>query len=944
MFKVCQLKFWSVFLFVSIPFVSLFSQNKVPDVSFQERLYHYLTLKTEHVVEDLMAKEIEAAQLVDLINTELNRRQKVVLSAIAVVEGAKDSLIAEYDEELDLLIKLYNNLEHLERVAEYGDQLQAYDEVHNVKSIVVSSLEDRELYKKGVYSTKRVGQTIDVYTAELDTMLGIYDTLEHLRKRAIALQNEEALSRISNQKQKLLKVLSQWGGLGPLSEEDYIRYKLEAERIHKVVENIDKIAKDRTESNRQKIHRLKKNLVDSLDQTVYDLMVVENRDVDVYHSTAEFIETWKKERLVDVETHLTKYKTMRAEIIRQSGRDDVQRLLTEQIKNALLNYANDLYRVSEFQFRDIIKTYEPHFGRLTPIHYYLAEALYHQKAYERAKQKFENIVNRSKTSTFHVDALVRLLQYADRNEGTVRFFALYEQIVKLDSLASGELISYAHYKAANKYFSNAKFHHAGRVLEKIPESSRFHLPALLLKGVSYLNLDDYDAAIPVFQTLSRNRSYPWTDLDVAYIRNTALLRLGMIYYQRNDFNRAQQYFDRVSQGFRSFDNALIGKAWSALRLGEHEASIDQSYNLLRNHLASNYSYEALVLSAHCKQVLGQPESALQNYRYVIRARKMMNTAKDYHKEQNRLIDRKKQLSRLEAEALEKRQDILYYKVEEMQEKLSRLLFRIHQKGDSGSRLIRDYQDERVDIIHHLDDIDQVIHWAEQAGKPEIVEKAVEQRQRLLRVLQTFQADRDVVNTTYLVDFPLAAMEANLIWQRDNFVDLYRNLNLEKRRLENSINDLQNINSGELSFSDKLDMEILNGDLQHLQNRLSRFRHWLSQELPDAPQSRLEYWSDYAGFELSKIVYQLRQKKVDQIGDYAARIQEIRDLLKARKTDLETRLQDFNQEIRALQERWLSRKIELEQLEKQTYFEKYYFDTSERESENWEYRLEQLIED
>ncbi len=919
-------------------------QDDASGISFQDRLFHYLSLQTDHVVEDLMSKEMQVVQMVDLINREFKSRENVVQEAIAVVEGPKDSLISDYTQELELLLQLYDNLQHLERVAEYGDQIEAYDEVHNIKSILVSSLENREIYDKGIYTAERVGETIDDYTAELDTMLGIYDTLEFLRKRAVTQKNEEALSLVNEQKQKLYNVLSRWGRLGPLSEEDYIRYQLETERIHDVVKTLDTIARERSQTNQHRISQMKKNLVDSLDRAVYDLFVVGDLQKDVSHTTSEFIKVWKNERIIDVETHLTKYKAIRYEIIKRSDQKELQRLLTTQTKDALLNYANGLYRVSEFQFQDIIDTYEPYFGRLTAIHYYLGEALYHQQAFERAKFKFMDVASEPKPTPFHVDALVRLLQHADKYEGSAAFFSLYERIVELDSLASGELLSYSHYKAANKYFANTQYHDANRILDQISKSSRFHLPAMLLKGVSYLNLDDYNSAIPVFQSLAGRESYPWTNLNVAYIRNSALLRLGMVYYQRNDFMNARHYFEQVSQGFKGFDNALIGKAWSSLRVGDYQGSIDQSYQLLRNHLASNYSYEALVLSAHCKQLLGQPESALKNYRYVIRARKMMKVAKDYHGERNRLLNQKKQLGLIEEESLETRQEILYYRIEEMQERLSRLLFRIHQKGDSGSRLIQDYQDERVDIIHHLDDLDRVIQWAEERERPEVLAKALEQRQRLLRVLQTFQGDRDVVNTTYLIDFPLAAMEANLIWQRDNFVDLYRNLDLEKRRLENSINNLSNINTAELSFSDKLDLEILNGDLNHLQTRLSKFREWLTEEVPGEPRSRLDYWSDYAGYELSKIVYNLRQDKVDQIGDYALRLQMIRDVLQARKDELESRLQEFNEEIQTLQKRWLSRKIKLEQLEKQTYFNKYYFDTSERESENWEYRLQQLIED
>jgi TolA-binding protein len=496
-----------LFCFPCHSFSATSLRDDASGISFQDRLFHYLSLQTDHVVEDLMSKEMQVVQMVDLINREFKGRENVVQEAITVVEGPKDSLISDYTQELELLLQLYDNLQHLERIAEYGDQIEAYDEVHNIKSILVSSLENRDIYDKGIYTAERVGETIDDYTAELDTMLGIYDTLEFLRKRAVTQKNEEALSLVNEQKQKLYKVLSRWGRLGPLSEEDYIRYQLETERIHDVVKTLDTIARERSQTNRDRISQMKKNLVDSLDRAVYDLFVVGDLQKDVSHTTSDFIKVWKNERIIDVETHLTKYKAIRHEIIKRSDHKDIQRLLTTQTKDALLNYANGLYRVSEFQFQDIIDTYEPYFGRLTAIHYYLGEALYHQQAFERAKFKFMDVVSEPKPTPFHVDALVRLLQHADKYEGSAAFFSFYERIVELDSLASGELLSYSHYKAANKYFANTQYHDANRILDQISKSSRFHLPAMLLKGVIYLNLDDYNSAIPVFQALAGKESY-----------------------------------------------------------------------------------------------------------------------------------------------------------------------------------------------------------------------------------------------------------------------------------------------------------------------------------------------------------------------------------------------------------------------------------------------------
>ncbi len=935
----------SIFIWFLLIFPSpALSQNSAL-INFDQRLEHYLDQQTREVVNGLVARELQLTQLVDLVHNELTRRGEGALDAFQKVYGVQDELVNQYDQELTSLLELYDTLEHLQHVAEYGGDLRALENVGEVKDRVASVLEDRELYKHGTYTSERVGGMIDEYTSELDTLLGIYDTLENLEKRSRATNDERALIQIRIQKQQLLKTLSQWQGVGPLSEEDMIRYRLEMQNVHTVALEIDSLSGPAEDESSQKLVRMKRQLLDKVDRTVYDLLADAGYSSSERPSISEFVQTWKSERIVDITTRLAEYQVLRNELLRTGSDTDRKRMMRAQLANAFLNYSNDFYLAAEYQFQDILDTYSTTSLQKSGLVFYIAEARYHRNAFDAAKPLYEKVATLSAATSYQAEARVRLMQYALDFEGSNVFFNHYQKVVTKDSLAPSRLINYAHYLAGNKYFDNGQFHRAKEILVLIPSDSEFYIPTQLLLAITHTHLKEYDQAIPIFERLADRNSYPWTGLNTAYIRNTALIRLGMLYYQQGDFVMAQQAFNRVSKGYEGYDQALIGQAWSALQQGDYRETIDNSHSLVKNYLASNFTYEALALSAHCKRLLDQSEEALESYRYVVRSRNYLDLQKEFNSERQRVLDQVHDLDRMERQALDKRQKDVYQEINTVREELNDFMVKIEEKSDTASRLIQDYYDERVDIFRHLEKLDEIIAWAQKEERPAVVKQAERQRARLFKVLQTFRADKTITETAYLVDFPLVAKEGSQMYQRENLSMLYQDLDLERKRIENQLDWVSSTKQrlDEDSVRTAMDLEIIQNDLENLQDRVSQFRKWMRNTVPDSPQSNIDQWSDLSGFGIIDIIHDTREAKLDQINSFTERIETIENIFRARQEKIEARLEQFEREVQGLQERWLSKKIELEQEEKQTYFENYYFDTREREEEDWESRLQQLID-
>jgi len=475
----------------------------------------------------------------------------------------------------------------------------------------------------------------------------------------------------------------------------------------------------------------------------------------------------------------------------------------------------------------------------------------------------------------------------------------------------------------------------------IPTASPYSMPAQLLLAIIYLNENDFVKALPILHSLADETNYPWTDLQTAYLRNAALLKLGMIHYQRGEFKLAISFFDRISQGFENHDQALIGQAWAALRMGDYHGSLARSDRLLKTYLASQFTYEALTLAGHCRRLLAQPKSALDAYRHVVLSRNEKEAKKEYDQERDRVMDQHRELNRLEKEALEKKQAALYAEIDRIKGQITSYVDQTSEKTDSGTQLLRDYYDERVEIFNRMDDLQTVIEVAEREERPDLADKARKQLSRLITVLETYRSDEQVTNPAFLIEYPLAAKEAGQEHQRARLDGVYRELELEKRRIEGNIarlSEYQRLGRSAGDQSDRTDLEILQTDLAHLRDRMSALRKTVIEARPQLVSSNAEVWNDFSGFGLTDIIYQERGNRLNQIDDYANQLKGIEMVLADRRGEIEGRLQRFEDEIRRLQDSLLSRKIQLEQMERRTYFDKMYFDDKEQEEEGWEEQL------
>ena len=924
------------------------SEQDKTTIDFQEKLRFYLDQQTQHVVKDLLAREIQLLQLVQDVHEEISLRGKESVLAdhagFETLYARGDLLKSEYAKELDRLLEISSDLNRLQRVAEYGGDFENYQDLLSSKQQIHKAFDDRAIYHVAGYSPERAGAMIDEYAVEMDTLIGMFETLDWLKVQAAAYNDERALGEIQKQQTNLFKVLSKWRDLGPLSDDDFAALRFQIQQVDNIVQEIAASRKNRSQGLSEELSQVKKDLLRNLDKSIVDFLSQSGYNISQDEALSNIIKAWESERYADVKVKFAEYQIINTKLVTSAQDDQRERMLSREVSTAMLNYADGRFMAAEYQLQEILDTYGKYYGPLTPLQYYIAECRYNRMAFDAAKERYQVVLADSSFSPYRAETLVRMMQLENQFGSSQNVFRYYGQLLHRDSLATSDLVAYAHYLVANKYFDRSQFTNARDVLLQVPAGSRFSLPAQLLLGVVYTNLNDYDKAIVIFEELSQNKNYPWTGINTAYIRNTALTRLGMIYYQRGEYARAEELFSQVSKGYQNYDATIIGQAWSNLQTGHLDAALERSHTLLKNYLASDFTYEALVLSAHCKRLLNQPETAMNSYRYVVRARGIQDQRKKYDSEREQVLDQVKQLNRLEQDALEGRQEDLYQEIDNIKIELNEYLLRIKEKSDTGTELIQDYYDERTTIVERMFELDAIEDWANLNGMAGVANRAVQQRARLVKVLETYRADADVTNTAFLMDYPLAAKESGMVYQREQMASTYRDLDVEKDRIEQSLGEIGEMKQQEVDDESALlrsDLELLEFDLSSLRDRLSQFKLWAVENRPEDPQSNIDYWRDYSGLGMSDIVHELRNKRRDEINNYADQLMTVEDAMENRRQEIEQKLEQFEKEIRQLQDRLISRKIQLEQLEKQTYFDNYYFENKEKEEESWEEKLKYL---
>jgi len=915
-------------------------------IPYEDRLRFYLDLKTKDFLIEMSDKELILLQTIENVTAEVKQRG---IEGVAkddagfnLVYQKTQTLTENYTAELEAILAMIDEISALSKTLEKERQYGLLEKFQNLKSRLVAALENRKLYKKAPATQSHVTGLIKEYHVEVDSLLRIYNRLEKFRRLAQAKGDTAVLPLVEKQKTAIMLMVADLKTDSTRTPDLAEAFLKETQQIAVLLTELDKLEKTATNSLETtiEVETVRRNLVAKIDTRLLQLFGFYDYANTRKPVLDEVFNTWRGERLTDYEARSTEYAVIKKQLLATGNAKERARMLERDLTNALLNYAAERYRVAEMQFDAIVGDYDRYYSNWDAIKFYRAESFYARTIYPSAYESYEALLRDYPNSKFLGLTLLRLLTIAHTLKWEQPFFHYYQRIDSSANRLDSRIVERSRYLAGYYNLNLEKYADADAALSLIPPPSRYHFAAQYLRGIAQTNLDNLGAAQKHFQYIAdagTGVKEPIVGLALAdptntLIHNNALMRLGFIHYQRGEFETAIRYFEKVSRGAENYDEALMGLSWSYMKKGDLDKTIATTGTVLGNYLSSNYQYEAMVLSAHCQRLLNQPENALEDFRYVTNAHGVLDLAQEYNDERAQVLSQLGEIDRMEKTALEHQDKQLYNIISEVRQTLFGMLNNFGYRSGAGTMLIDSFSEERQNLYRQIQQLDRLVKEARQAGLIDVARDAVERRNRLVRVLETYQADRSIENVNYFVDYPLATKESGAAYRRQIVLNLFKEMEAEQDRLKDNLVAAHQLISkhGNAVVNVAVDLKTVQEDFKNLKYRMDRFQTWLSTYKIDEVATDADHWADLSGFGMSDIAFQQINQREQRIDLYSQNLLSIDNVLRDRKATLEDMLRMFDREMRKIEEDLLNEQVRLDKLEHETYFKNSYFDTSASE--------------
>jgi hypothetical protein len=308
-------------------------------------------------------------------------------------------------------------------------------------------------------------------------------------------------------------------------------------------------------------------------------------------------------------------------------------------------------------------------------------------------------------------------------------------------------------------------------------------------------------------------------------------------------------------------------------------------------------------------------------------------AKEYQDERAQILAQLGEVDRMEKTALEHQDRQLYAIIAEARQTLFGMMSGFGFRGNTGAMMIDNFSEERQGVYRQIQQLDRLVKEANAMGLIDVARDAVERRNRLVRVLETYQADRSIENVNYFIDYPLATKESSAAYRRQIVLNLFKEMEAEQIRLKENLaaaNRLVSSPSAGRDVGVAIDLKAVQDDFKTLKYRMDRFQTWLSTYKIDEVATQADLWADVSGFGMSDIAFRQLNQREQQINLYSQNLTSIDNILRDRKGTLEELLRAFDKEMRKIEEDLLNEQVRLDKLEHETYFKKSYFDMSTSE--------------
>lgn len=733
----------------------------------------------------------------------------------------------------------------------------------------------------GVDEMKRPEDVIaEAYSEEFNHILDLLNEIEHLESKAKQKADITSLQSLAQLKEKVKNVIEKKGN----GKDDF-----------------DLIGK----SQSKQTPPVKSTTAVDLEDKGYD--------------SGDLFGELKYVRILDYKVKLTEYQFLQARLLNTADPKQKKRMLQRDLRQALEAYSESDFALARLQMQDILENYSDYL--LDDIQFYFSEAAYGLNLLDEALAGYRVLIEKYPTSSFRANALVKTIYIYFIYNDLMQLSANYEQLIPLsgtlDPVTSGTVF----YIVGYTYFRAAQYQKALLALAKIKSNMSYFYPSLYLAASCYSNLGKDKDALLIYDRLSREPN-PQMDPVLFQIKNNSLLKLGLISYDRNQPELAISYFNRVSENLPNYDLSLLGKAWSAYQTGQPIETLENIETLLQSSLASKYMYEARVLAARSKEILGYKEEAIRELKGVYQERKATRII-----QQNKTsLDNVDKVANTTYNIVDERNKKLYKEIEQIRTFLANS--RLTQYGTNQSEQTLDSYSRSLEV--KIQNLDRLEVSTKDARDLEDIRRL---RSDLIQILQK-QMNRSTSPSLGSASDPLVQR----MGMSDYLKYMFRSLLLDiLRDKDQTMQDLQEASDlivriqSQNDFDLSIRMEIRKEEMDDYYNKLNQYEVWLRENFPQQYQLELEQWTNFSGYGISNINFSRIKECEAQIANISTTVDALDKVFWSKRNKLELRIQGLLSDVAKIENQMKIEAEKNEQKERDRFFKQDYFDQQSKEA-------------
>jgi TolA-binding protein len=658
----------------------------------------------------------------------------------------------------------------------------------------------------------------------------------------------------------------------------------------------------------------------------------EDEVIDEAVRLSDLYEKWKYNRILKYKVKFTEYEFYRTRLLRTATPEQELRMFRGDLERALINYSAGDFPLSRLQLRDILDTFS-HYQTLDDVLYYCGESSYGCNFFDEAIEVYSRLVGEYPDSEFGAKALIRLVFIYYIYGEFDKLAGIYQQLaIKKDHLdpesfdTATYLVGFAQFRAGN-YESALDF------LTHIDPGTPYFFPALYLSAACYSNVGKDDLALSIYHRLVEEKEKGSIDPILNQIINNALLKLGLIYYERGQNQQASEYFESVSQDFPFYDLSVMGKAWSAYRSGKPGEALQNVEWILRNSLVSNYVYEARVLAASSKDLLGHSEEAIEDLKHVMRTGDRASELGLYRRDQKGVLQKLRNIENDQQKQQEEKYREIFDQIKQIQQFLDKSASwsdgdnTVSQESGVDFATMMEILTEKIAL---LDEFEALITEGADAS---IVDEIRHLRSDLIDTLEDHRVGTSVTSSDSEKDPILKRMGMT-----DYLKYVFRLLLTQTlREKQQTLKDIEETDAllGEAREQDEfnliLRMEIAKEEFEDYYGRLNQHEVWIRENFPMEFRVDLDKWATFSGYGISNINFSRIKDYERQIAHISQTIDDLDYVFKAKKKDLENRIQGLLSDVAKIEDQMLKEAVKREQTEKDRFFQLDYFNRQKQES-------------